>query len=168
MTVVSSTGTLQALNEAPSIVSVITKEQIRQFGLFTLADALQQMPGTTVLINEFGDKIVAARGLSSSPNILVLLDGERLNDFYDGSTPYTYPLANIERIEMIRGPGSALYGTNALSAVISMFSKQPSRGTSLELTGEVLPENSVSLGGRAAFLSAFESSHYGILASGNF
>jgi iron complex outermembrane receptor protein len=119
----SATLTEQDISTAPSAISVITEDQIRALNLRTLRDALQLMAGFTGLDTQFGDQLIAVRGISSSANLLVTLDGERLNDFYDGSFLADLPLNNIARIEVIRGPGSALYGTNAFSGVVSLYSR---------------------------------------------
>src|SRR5262249_17495686 len=127
-----SLGSSQPIETAPSLVAVITDDQIHALGLRTLADALQLMPGVTVLPTQCGGQRVAVRGKANVNDVLVTLDGERLNDFYDGTYLTEFPLENIARIELIRGPGSALYGTNAFAGVISMFSK-----TKLEIFGGV-------------------------------
>jgi iron complex outermembrane receptor protein len=119
----SASLTPEPVETAPSVVSVITAEQIRTLGLRTLADAVQLMPGVTVLPTQSGGMKLVVRGRSNVNDVLVTLDGERLNDFYDGSFLPEFPLENVERIELIRGPGSALYGTNAFAGVISIFSR---------------------------------------------
>ncbi len=123
----SATLTSQRIPEAPSIVSVLRAEQFRALGLTTLRDALQRMAGATVLFTQSGGKQVALRGVSSNPaNVLVLLDGQPLNSFYNGSFLEDIALDDIERIELVRGPGSALYGTNAYAGVISLFTRKDS------------------------------------------
>lgn len=119
----SASLTSQAVRTAPSLISVITADQIRALGLRTLADVLQLFPGVTVLPTQFGGQRVLIRGDDDVNDVLVTLDGERLNDFYDGSFPTQLPLENVDRVELIRGPGSALYGTNAAAGVISIYSK---------------------------------------------
>ena len=119
----SATMKSQPVETVPSVISVVTDDQIHALGLRTLADALQLMPGVTVLPTQFGGQRVIVRGKGNASDILVTLDGERLNDFYDGSYLMEFPLENIARIELIRGPGSALWGTNAFAGVISMYSK---------------------------------------------
>ncbi len=121
--VTSATLGEHAIRHAPSTMSVVTAQQIEALGLLTLADALRLVPGFTVLDNQFGDQVVAVRGVQNQANILVTIDGQPVNDFYDGYFVPRIPLANVERIEVIRGPGSALYGTNAFSAVISIVTR---------------------------------------------
>jgi outer membrane receptor protein involved in Fe transport len=144
----SATLTDQEIATAPSVISVITEEQIRSLGLRTLRDALQLLPGVTVLDNQFGEQKVAIRGIANPNNILVTIDGERLNDFYDGTFFADLGLENIERIELIRGPGSALYGTNAFSGVISLYTKRRDE-ISASVGGQALFDHSVGWGARA-------------------
>jgi iron complex outermembrane receptor protein len=113
----------QQVETAPSVVAVVTAEQIRNLGLRTLAEALQLMPGVTVLPSQAGGQRIVVRGRANANDVLVTLDGERLNDFYDGGFLTEFPLDNVERVELIRGPGSALYGTNAFAGVISIYSR---------------------------------------------
>ncbi|HEY2747053.1 MAG TPA: TonB-dependent receptor, partial [Polyangia bacterium] len=119
----SATLQSQPMVTVPSVISVITDDQIHALGLRTLADALELMPGVTVLATQFGGQRVIVRGKGGASDVLVTLDGERLNDFYDGAYLMEFPLENVARIELIRGPGSALYGTNAFAGVISIYSK---------------------------------------------
>lgn len=144
----SASLTSQAVRTAPSVVSVVTADQIHALGLRTLAEALQLLPGVTILRTQFGSERVVVRGQADVNDVLVTLDGQRLNDFYDGSFPTQFPLENVDRIELIRGPGSALYGTNAAAGVISIYSK-----TDPEISGglgaEAFFDHSAGLGLRA-------------------
>jgi outer membrane receptor for ferrienterochelin and colicin len=146
--IASATLTEQEIETVPSVVSVITEDEIRALNLRTLRDALQLMAGVTVLDTQFGDYTVAVRGVSSPANILVTLDGVRLNDFYDGTFLVDLPLANIDRIEIIRGPGSALYGTDAFSGVVSLYSKTTDE-VEAGIGAEALFDHSVGWGARA-------------------
>lgn len=112
------------LTEAPAIVSVITAAELRALGARTLYEALRYSPELDVTRDAFGFYHVAVRGRKADPEVLVLLDGKRLNDFYDGRILYELPISLVERIEIIRGPGSALHGTNAFAGVISIYSRQ--------------------------------------------
>jgi len=110
----------QQLSTAPSIVSVLTNEELRLLGATNLAEALQYLPGFTHRYKQDGHYDILFRGQKEPADILILIDGERLNNMYDGAAIYDLPIENIERIEVIRGPGSALYGTNAFAGVISI------------------------------------------------
>jgi len=144
----SASLTSEPVETAPSVVSVITAEQIRTLGLRTLADALQLMPGVTVLPTQIGGQKIVVRGRANVNDVLVTLDGERLNDFYDGSFITELPLENVERIELIRGPGSALYGTNAFAGVISIYSRNRLEAFG-GLGAEATFDHSAGLGARA-------------------
>ncbi len=120
--VVSSSLTAEPVSRAPATMTVLTRAQIEALGLRTLNEAVQLVAGTSVLELPNGRLQYALRGLSNPAQIAVILDGQPLNDFYDGEFAESFPLDCIERIEIIRGPGSALYGTNAFAGVISLFS----------------------------------------------
>ena len=136
VTVSIASGKIQRAEEAPSTVSVVTDEDIRRMGARTLADVLQTVPGFEVLTNDLGRSRIAVRGVvsqhpttlaavtqASSENILVLFNGHKLNDLFTGGATVVnleIPLYNIKQVEIIRGPGSALFGANAFLAVINL------------------------------------------------
>ena len=136
ITVSIASGKVQRAEEAPSTVSVVTDEDIRRMGARTLADVLQTVPGFEVLTNNLGRSRIAVRGVVSqnpttlaavtqalSENILVLFNGHRLNDLFTGGATVLnleIPVYNIKQVEIIRGPGSALFGANAFLAVINL------------------------------------------------
>jgi iron complex outermembrane receptor protein len=91
-------------------------------------DVLKIVPGMGISINEYGWYMVEVRGIRTTvtEKILVMMDGHRLNEPYRGSAlAYLYDLnvENVKQIEIIRGPGSALYGANAFVAVINIITK---------------------------------------------
>lgn len=116
---------------APGVVSLITKEDIIQSGARTLSDVLNTLPGFTVSssVRAGVHPVILVRGRQSfnSDDILFLRDGHRLNDPVTGGS-FTfrpdYPLTNIKQIEVIRGPGSALYGANAYLAVVNIITEE--------------------------------------------
>ncbi len=117
------------INKAPSIVSVITARQIKQMGFRTLTEVLKTIPGYDVSINENGIIQLGVRGwleISGSPKMRVLIDGHSVNDpWYGGAMNNFFDMVveNIKRIEVIRGPGSALYGRNAFLGAINIVTK---------------------------------------------
>ncbi|WP_075590489.1 TonB-dependent receptor plug domain-containing protein [Labilibacter marinus] len=121
--------TEQSIEEAPSVVSVITHAEIKAMGARELADVLQLVPGFETHKNVSVTNLTGVRGLKDprfACKILLLLDGRPINDvFYSSYSAYSYlfDMENIERIEIIRGPGSAMYGRNAFSGVINIISK---------------------------------------------
>ncbi|HUH00944.1 MAG TPA: TonB-dependent receptor [Kofleriaceae bacterium] len=112
------------LAEAPGIVTVIKAADIRAMGARNLYQALRYAPELDVTRDSFGFYHVAVRGRKVDAEVLVLLNGHRLNDFYDGRILYELPISLVERIEILRGPGSSLYGTNAFAGVISIYTRK--------------------------------------------
>jgi len=121
----------QKLSETASSVTVIGKDQIQQFGYRTLSDVLRTVPGFFITNNRAYDN-AGVRGFDQSADyngrMLVMIDGIRMNEtiydsgFTDNALPIDMDL--IERVEVLRGPGSSLYGNNAFFAVINVITKQ--------------------------------------------
>lgn len=120
----STARTAVPLAEAPGIVTVIKAADIRAMGARNLYQALRYAPELDVTRDTFGFYHVAVRGRKVDAEVLVLLNGHRLNDFYDGRILYELPISLVERIEILRGPGSALYGTSAFAGVISIYTRK--------------------------------------------
>ena len=128
ITISIAAGKAQKLEEAPGIVSVITAEEIQRLGARTLADVLKTVPGFEVLTDALGRDRIVVRGASagtggSSENVLILFNGHRLNEEINGGATFinlTLPMMHVKRVEIIRGPGSALFGANAFLAVINL------------------------------------------------
>jgi len=143
-TVYGASKHTQNLAEAPASVSIITAEEIRCYGYRTLADILQSVPGFFINYDRFYH-YVGVRGYRPAgtydTGILLLIDGHRTNqNVGDGPAFGTHFLLDvdlIEKIEIIRGPGSALYGSNALFAVINVVTKRGADIGGLELSGQV-------------------------------
>ncbi len=121
----------QTPEEAPSSISIITAKDIQAFGYQTLTDLLNAQRGFYYSNDRSADQIgVRGFGRSSDRNnrILLLLDGHRLNPYQVDYAPIGqvtgFNLANFERIEIVRGPGSTLYGNNAIHGVINMITKK--------------------------------------------
>ncbi|MCO7225352.1 TonB-dependent siderophore receptor [Pleionea sp. CnH1-48] len=112
--------------ESGSTVEVILKRQWKDYGAESVTDAISHFPGTMVYPVPWGGSAVAIRGYASNLSvrgIATVLDGIPMNNLRSGSALYevrSYVAASLDRIEMIRGPGSALYGSDAFHGVISM------------------------------------------------
>ncbi len=124
-----ATKTAMSESEAPSIVSVITANEIRNMGARDLEDILRTVPGYEVRqdsqVMQVGVRgIYGAEGRNNK--ILFMIDGNNIGIPYSGD-PFWYlrgiPIDHIHRIELIRGPGSALYGENAFVGVINIITK---------------------------------------------
>lgn len=129
-TVEIATGSQKKLSEAPAVASVITAQQIKNMGARSLAEVLETVPGLHVSRSTFlyGPKFVF-RGITSTvaPQALILVDGISLKSAFDGDSNNIwgeYPIQSIARIEVLRGPGSALYGADAFSGVINIITKK--------------------------------------------
>lgn len=117
-----STKQAQKVSEAPSIVTVITQRQIAESGARTLQQLVESVPGFTTIKRQSNERVLVARGLALRDGVLVQVDGVTVNDAFSGGFDfYDRPIHDIERIEIVRGPGSVLYGGYALSAVIQLF-----------------------------------------------
>jgi iron complex outermembrane receptor protein len=114
----------QTVEQAPSLVTVLTDAELRARGCRSLADALAQIPGIYITTSKEGRSLAWFRGVVSPDNnkILLLLDGV---PWYDGVYAHAWiddyvPLVNVKQIEVIKGPGSAVYGTNAFAGVVNV------------------------------------------------
>jgi iron complex outermembrane receptor protein len=151
-TVTIATKSDKPLNETPSIVSVITAEEIKNMGARELEDVLQTIPGFELLKKFPGYYGVGIRGVKSpreSSKLLILIDGTPYNQLFYGISlvgGYNFNIDFIERIEVIRGPGSALYGRNAFSGVINIITKTAvsKNFSTIKLSGGTYNTKSVS------------------------
>lgn len=126
--IISATKTINKISEVPAVVKVITSETIKQNGYLTLEEALADLPGFQFR-NILGfNSYVFQRGIANQNNLaLLLVDGIEINEqnsggFYAGGQ---FNLDDVEQIEIVYGPASALYGTNAISGIINVITKEP-------------------------------------------
>ncbi|HUB06740.1 MAG TPA: TonB-dependent receptor [Myxococcales bacterium] len=110
---------------APAEVTVYDHRQISAMGARTLLDVLRTSTGIDIGRTPLGDDQVIFRGATNPAELLVLIDGMRINSVYDGYAPMDLPVALIDRVEILRGPGSALYGTDAFAGVVQVFTRHP-------------------------------------------
>jgi len=115
------------ISKAPSIVTVITDEEIKNLGYHTFVEILRTVPGFEILkTGALGDTIPAVRGFASDNKVRVMLNGHLVNNPLRGGAFVNFddfPVEGIKRIEIIRGPGSAMYGENAFLGVINIITK---------------------------------------------
>lgn len=126
--VVTGTRTPYRIDEAPVPTQVIRREEIMAAGSDNVAQILDQIPGLYVRRNEefrLGGNTVRMQG--ADPNkVAILLNGRRFRGGVDGVVDLRdIPAANVERIEIIRGPASSLYGSDAMGGVINIITSQP-------------------------------------------
>jgi outer membrane receptor for ferrienterochelin and colicins len=143
-----ATGTKKSLDKAPAIASVITAARIEQIGASYLDEILELIPGLHVTPSTVSrlDPVYSIRGIQTgfNPQVLVLVNGTEFKNSFSGGLPYTFrlPAKNIERIEVIRGPGSALYGADAYSGVINVVLKKQHETEELNVGGRLGSFNS--------------------------
>ncbi len=129
--VVTASRVKETVDQAVASVTVISQDQIRRMGARHLMEAIRAVPGMTTSYLVTGQYYsLETRGIEKqySQDVLILLDGHPLNSNLLGSATWTLDnliLDNVKRIEVIRGPGSALYGANAFSAVINVITLAP-------------------------------------------
>lgn len=127
--VTSVSKTEQTLAHTAAAIFVITTEDIRRSGATNLPDLLRMVPGMDVAQINAHTWAISARGLSDdfSNELLVLLDGRNLYTPTFGGVLWSIldlPLENIERIEVIRGPGGSVWGANAVNGVVNIITKK--------------------------------------------
>ncbi len=163
---------LQKAADAPAFVTVVTAEEIQKYGYRTLADILRSVPGFYVIYDR-NYTYVGVRGLSRpgdyNARILFLLDGHRVNDtIFDGAlvgTEFPVDVDLMERIEIVRGPSSSVYGAGAFVAVINVITKRGRDLNSVEVSTEAGSWNSYKE--RASYGKRFDNG-LEMLLSGTF
>ncbi|MBF0308952.1 MAG: TonB-dependent receptor [Magnetococcales bacterium] len=127
--VVTATRTPQPLTRSLAAVTLITRDDITRSGVNSLPDLLRQRAGLDV-VQQGGlgrASSLFMRG-ANSDQTLFLLDGVRMGSATVGSTPLELvPLSQVERIEIVRGPRSSLFGSEAIGGVVQIFTKQPDK-----------------------------------------
>ena len=132
----------QKVTEAPSYVTIVTADEVKRYGYRTLADILASAPGLNVSYDR-NNTFLGARGVSLgdfNSRVLLLIDGHRVNNnLTDGAyigTEFILDIDLIDRVEIIRGPGSVLYGNNAVFGVINVITRQGKQVNGVEVSGE--------------------------------
>lgn len=136
----------ESVHSAPGVISVITREQIQAYQARNLGDVLNRIVGAQFLSPDvFMDQTLSMRAQSITPynnHILILQNGRPIRDPITGGFKATlyvgFPLNSIDKIEIIRGPGSVLYGSTAFSGVINIITRDNSKNT---ITGGIQTGN---------------------------
>ncbi|WP_321491408.1 TonB-dependent receptor [uncultured Desulfobacter sp.] len=123
-TVVTATISEKTLEEAPGSVQVITDLEIREMGTASVDEVLEQAMGLMVATDTGRAKVANIRGTGNKRS-LVLIDGRRLAAGYkDFNSTDQIPVTMIQRIEIVRGPGCAIYGSDAIGGVVNIITKK--------------------------------------------
>lgn len=161
--VVSAAGFEQDIKNAPASISVVTKEDIEKKNATSIADLLADVPGIDVRngVGKTGGLNVSMRGMGAD-DTLILIDGRRQttstdvtpNGFGETSTGFIPPLSAIERIEVIRGPMSTLYGSDAMGGVINIITKKVSNewNGNVTVSGNVMEHKDEADSWKTSFL----------------
>jgi iron complex outermembrane receptor protein len=140
--VFSASRHLEGSREAPAAVTIITAEEIKRYGWRTLGEVLRSVRGFYIA-NDRQYTYLGVRGIlrpgDYNTRMLLQINGHRMNDnIYDQAmlgTEFPLDLDLIDHIEIVRGPGSSLFGTNAVFAIINVITRRPSKGM-FEVSGE--------------------------------
>ncbi len=125
-----ATGVVQPIAKAPAVASVITAQQIKTMGAKNIDEVLEAVPGLHVSRSPLYNSMYIFRGINAdfNPQVLMLINGIPLTNLFQGDRNLVWtgmPVEAIARIEVIRGPGSALYGADAFAGVINIVTKGP-------------------------------------------
>lgn len=163
--VVTPARVAQPILESPSTITVITREDIRRYGVTSLSDLFRNVPGVDVMSVSPSGRNISMRGLNetATSRILSLIDGAAVYfDFYGITMWELLPVSidEIERIEIVRGPGSALYGANAFDGVVNIITNSEDIGAQITAKIDHLGKLSGSISHKG------ESENFGYSASG--
>jgi outer membrane receptor protein involved in Fe transport len=141
-TVVTASRRAQSTLEAPNATTIITGDEIRLSGVTSMPELFRRVPGADVSMMGVSSANVSFRGFNQrlSNKVIVLIDGRpEYQDFLGMTLWPSFPIGmeEIEQIEIIRGPSSALYGANAMLGVINIITRQPGSGPRGEFNGLV-------------------------------
>ncbi len=148
--ITSATGNSTPLDRAPATATVITAHDIQAMGATNLDEVLETVPGLHVSLSSLSrlDSVYSIRGIHTgfNPHVLLLMNGVKVQFSVQGGRPvlFRYPVNNIARIEVIRGPGSAIYGADAYAGIVNIITKDISHGLGSNIGGRYGSFNSVA------------------------
>jgi outer membrane receptor for ferrienterochelin and colicin len=171
-----SSGQNDLVSEAAGVVTIISSDEIKYSGSRDIIDVLRKIPGFDFaqdVENTIGPSV---RGLwAQEGKMLFLIDGLEMHETAYGTLQFLqhYPILNVRQIEIIRGPGSVLYGGNAALAVVNIITKKGNEISGLQVTSQygrfsdLLARRSIGLVGGKAFKNGLNFSLAGNLFEGN-
>jgi hemoglobin/transferrin/lactoferrin receptor protein len=135
--VVRSSRTSSAMSNIPYPVDIETNDQLTQFSNITISDALNKVPGVALVRDGTWETTVSIRGMSRS-NIVSLIDNTRIETANDIAGALSLiNIKDLDRVEILKSPGSVLYGTGALGGVLHLVTKRPSFTDEFQVKGEL-------------------------------
>jgi outer membrane receptor for ferrienterochelin and colicins len=169
--VYSASKHMQSASDAPSSVTVISADEIQKYGYRTLADILESVRGFYITYDR-DYSFVGVRGFGRlgdwNSRVLVLVDGHRINDNVLGEgfvgSEFLVDVDLIERVEIVRGPSSSLYGDEAFFAVINVITRKPPQIKGFELS--FAPASYSTYEGRASYAGQYRG--IAMMLSGTF
>jgi len=171
--IVTASRRKERIEDAPAAISVITKSEIRRESNTNLGDYIKGTKGIDFTQSGIDSYNITARGFNSSfsSRMLTLTDGRMANVPSLRLTAYNViPVSfeDVEQIEVVLGPASALYGPNAHSGILNIVTSSPlrSQGTSLNIQGGLLDQTNTSLLKKLTFRTAHKFKNFGFKVSG--
>lgn len=169
ITVASKTE--EKISDAPGVISVVTQDELKRFGGTTLGDILTRVPSLLGSTSYLPDRqMISSRGDQvgvTANHILLLLNGRPMREDFTGGIKSevleSFPVNVIERIEVIRGPGSVLYGSQAFSGVINIVTKSAGKNAAT-VTGEL----GNGLKNNIATDLQYQSGDFGLVVAGRY
>jgi len=160
------------MSDAPGVMHVIARDELQRFHALTLSEILNHVPGLALTTASFTDRSIVASGgdqtTINSGHILYLINGRPSREVLEGGIASelleSFPVNILERVEVILGPGSVLYGSNAYSAVVNLITHKAD-GNKVSVTAQTGPDNNIALTGELSLqhgafsLVAAEESH---------
>ncbi|MCZ8147293.1 MAG: TonB-dependent receptor plug domain-containing protein, partial [Roseomonas sp.] len=169
-TVVTATRIPTPIDRVPAAVTIITRQDIEERGYRTLADAMRAVPGMRLVqTGGIGQQASAFVRGAASRQVLVLLDGVPINDPSEPNGAFNFGnelLADIERIEVVRGPASSLYGSGAIGGVVNLITRRAPAATPFQAFGEVAGGTQRTAGGNLGVAGTTEGWNYLLMGQG--
>jgi outer membrane receptor for ferrienterochelin and colicin len=146
------------LSDAPGVMHVITRDELQRYNPLTLAEILNHVPGLALTTASFTDRsMVASRGDQTAINsghILYLINGRPTREVLEGGIASdlleSFPVGILDHVEIILGPGSVLYGSNAYAAVVNLITRKAD-GNKLSINAQGGSGNAIAATGNATF-----------------
>ncbi len=149
--VVTGTRTAHTLDESPVAVQLIDAEDIRRSGARDVAELLEREGGVYATRSAGRGSRIELQGLSSE-HVLILVDGRRMIGRINGAIDLSrLPIGDVERIEIVKGPSSALYGADALGGVINIITRRGGRDSGGSVTARIDEDQNLDLHGHAGW-----------------